>query len=411
MAKSAQKILLLPGASGWETWSASTGDSATLISHHEVSHPSEVLQFPVGELLHLFPVRAFTALPLQVPTGDSTLFPDLAETHAERVGLRPDPMAGQLTDIFPISVTEEKSAFLSVVLRSPSPTELPVKAAKSFDISPRAYPVTGNAIVLWQELGHWVFSLYQDGKLLYCQSTSGSSKSLDSPLIREIRIALTQLSMQGFTASPERIIVYTDDAELNTELLAKAFSVETSVSPRPAPIVPEPISALLPADVRAARREAKRKRNTNLAIAIVALLYLSAVGVLGYNLWQVSETTKALNERITAIAPEGEAYAQHIAKWDELEPALDANLNTVDILSRIAKSIPPSSGLRLITAEISPTEIRLVGEAPQPQAVNQFSLNLSKNNDLALFTWQTPEPQQSNLGWKFNFAATSTTTP
>ncbi len=73
----------------------------------------------------------------------------------------------------------------------------------------------------------------------------------------------------------------------------------------------------------------------------------------------------------------------HRAKWDELEHALDINFNTVDILSRIARSIPPNSGLRLITADISPTEIASIGEAPQPQAVNQFSLNLTKNNDLA----------------------------
>jgi hypothetical protein len=77
----------------------------------------------------------------------------------------------------------------------------------------------------------------------------------------------------------------------------------------------------------------------------------------------------------------------------------------VDILSRIAACIPASSGLRLKTAEISATEIKLIGEAPQLQAVNSFSLNLNKNNDLTQFDWQTPEPNQSTRGWEFVFSA------
>ncbi len=107
------------------------------------------------------------------------------------------------------------------------------------------------------------------------------------------------------------------------------------------------------------------------------------------------------------VAPEGEAYALHIARWDELEHAISLNYNTVDLLHRVARSIPPNSGLRLRTADISPTDIRLVGEAPQPQAANQFSLNLTKNSDLLAFTWQTPEPKQSARGWEFIFSGTT----
>jgi len=46
-----------------------------------------------------------------------------------------------------------------------------------------------------------------------------------------------------------------------------------------------------------------------------------------------------------------------------------------------------------------------MGEAPQLQAVNTFSLKLSKSNDLAQFDWQTPEPNQSTRGWEFVFSA------
>jgi len=412
MAKTHTTHLLLPGETAWEIWTVSGNEPATLLSEHPAASPSEIAKFPAGDLIFLFPVRALTALPLQVYTGDSSLFPDLAATHAERLGLRPDPFAGQLTDIFPVLINSEASTLLSIILRGPGSTDLPTKSPKAFDISPRALPVKGNTLTLWREIGQWVFAIHQDGKLLYCQATSASSVSPDTNLIREIRIAIAQLSMQGISASPSKAIVWSPDTQIDTSELSRSLSVQTELTPRPAPVLPAPLSNLLPADVRAARRAARKRQNTTLAIAAVAILYLGTVGYLGYQLWQTRSTTKQLLTRVQSVAPESEAYALHLAKWDELEHGIDLEYNTVDILNRIARSIPPNSGLRLRTADISPTEIRLIGEAPQPQAVNQFSLNLTKNNGLLAFEWQTPEPKQSSRGWEFVFTAnTPSTTP
>lgn len=412
MSKNNGIHLLLPGETTWEIWSVSGNEPASLVSSHPVQEPSEIDKFPAGDLVFLFPVRALTALPLHVNTGDTSLFADLAATHAERVGLRPDPFAGQLTDIFPIFVNSEASTILSVVLRNPRSEDLPTKSPRAFDISPRAFPARGNTLTLWRELGQWVFAIHQEGKLLYSQATTSSAPSPDSNLVREIRIAIAQLSMQGINASPSSATVWSSETDLETSALSKSLSVQTEVAPRPAPVLPDPLSNLLPADVRAARRAARKRQNTILAVAAVALLYLGTVGYLGFQLWQTHSTTQKLLTRVDAVAPEGEAYALHVAKWDELEYGIRLKYNTVDILNRVARSIPPNSGLRLRTADVSPNEIRLIGEAPQPQAVNQFSLNLTKNNELLAYEWQTPEPKQSNRGWEFVFTGvTPTATP
>src|SRR5690606_37142405 len=108
-------------------------------------------------------------------------------------------------------------------------------------------------------------------------------------------------------------------------------------------------------------------------VAAVVLTYLGLIGWLGFGLWKDHSATKKLTQQADAAAPEGAAYALHIARWDELAHAIDIRNSPVDILSRIARCIPPGSQLRLRTAEISATEIKLIGEAPQPQAVNQFS--------------------------------------
>lgn len=404
MAKSSTNLLLVPGEISWEVWNAgSAGTAPALVDSPPAAKPSEFDKLPPGDVILFFPVRALTALPLMVHTGDTSLFADLAETHAERIGFRPDPFAGQLTDVFPLFTNSETSTILSVILRTPETADLPKRSPKAFDISPRAFPVKGNTLSLWRELGLWVFAIHKEGKLLYCQATATSSPSPDAMLCREIRIAIAQLSLQGLDASPSRATVWSSDPDTDTSQISKTLSLQTDLQPRPAPVLPDPPSKLLPADVRAARREASKRRNISLAVAAVAIAYVGTAGYLGFQLWKTNSTTKELKARVAQVSPEGEAYALHIAKWDELEYALDANYNTVDILNRIARSIPPNSGLRLKTADISPTEIRLIGEAPQAQPVSQFSLSLTNSNDLAAFEWQLPEPKQSSRGWEFVF--------
>lgn len=405
MSKTTDNVLLVPGESGWEIW---TGPSATELTLHEateIDRASDLSNIPNGDLLLLFPVKAITAVPMRVASDDEALFPDLAALHAERLGLRPDPMAGQLTDVFVIAREAENTALVSVLLRAPGDGDMPPRGPKSFDISARAYPLQGDALAIWKEFGRWVFSLSHQGKLVYCQATSDTSATPDEALAREIRLALIQLSMQGLEIEPNRVIVWTRDENLNVSALASAFKARVEIAARPAPVIPDPLSKLLPADVRAARRAARKRQNITLGIAAIGLIYLGVIGWFGYGLWKDSSETKQLLKLAAEAAPEGEAYALHIAKIDELSHAILLENSPVDILSRVAACIPPNSGLRLKTADVSATEIKLIGEAHEYQSVNTFSLNLSKNNGLTAFSWQAPEPNQTTRGWEFVYSA------
>ncbi len=401
MSKSTENVLLVPGESGWEIWTSPSTAEFALHNATAAENAIELTQLPAGDIIQLFPVRAVTAVPMRVTSDDDALFTDLAALHAERLGLRPDPMAGQLTDVFVIAREAENSALVSVLLRSPSDTDLPPRGPKGFDISPRAYPLDGDALAIWKEFGRWVFSLYHQGKLVYCQATSATSFSPDEAFAREIRIALIQFSMQGLEIEPSRVVLWTSSPGVSPAALNAAFRAPVEILPRPAPVLPDPLSKLLPADVRAARRTALRKRNIMLGVAAVALLYFGVIGWFGYGLWKDSTQTKKLAALAQAAAPEGEAYALHIEKWDELANAIDLANSPVDILKRVADCIPPNSGLRLSTAEISASEIKLIGEAPQLQPERAFSLNLGKSNGLTRYQWQTPPANQSTRGWQF----------
>ena len=403
MSKTTEHLLLVPGESGWEIWTGQSEGGFTLNSATGLSRAGDIKDFPAGDVTMLFPVRSMTAVPMKVASDDDALFPDLVSLHAERLGLRPDPMAGQLTDVFVIGREAENTALAAVFLRTPGDGDLPTRGPKSFDISPRLFPVTGDLLALWREFGRWVFAVYHQGKFVYCQATAVDSVRPDESLAREIRLSLIQLGMQGLEVESSRVVVWSNDESTDLSALRTAFSVPVELKVRPAPVLPDPLSKLLPADVRAARREALRKRNIMLGVAAVALIYLGLLGWFGFGLWKTMSATKKIAAEAEEAAPEGEAYALHVQKWDELAPAIDLKNSPVDILKRIADCIPPNSGLRLKSADISATEIKLQGEAPQLQASNTFSLKLTKHNELTNFVWQTPPANQSTRGWEFVF--------
>ncbi|MEI6177779.1 MAG: hypothetical protein WCS43_12880 [Verrucomicrobiota bacterium] len=405
MSKTTANVLLVPGESGWEIWTGQHESGYTLHNATGIARAGAITSIPAGDITMLFPAKSLTAVPMRVNSEDDALFPDLAALHAERLGLRPDPMAGQLTDVFVIAREMENTSLVAVFLRSPADGDLPNRGPKGFDISARAIPVSGDVLAIWQEFGRWVFATYQQGRLVYCQATSVDSDQPDDALVREIRMSLMQLGMQGLEVQPTRILIWSSRENIDCSALSTAFRAQVEVSARPAPVLPAPLSKLLPADVRAARRVAQRRLNLTLAITAVALVYLGVIGWAGYGLWKAKSETDRLVAQTRAAAPDGEAYAEHVAKWSELSHVIDLANSPVDILSRIAACIPDKSGLRLKTADISATEIKLIGEAPQFQTVKTFSLKLSKATDLANFTWQTPEPNQSTRGWEFVFSA------
>jgi len=405
VSKSTDHVLLIPGETGWEIWTRQGQEAFSLHSSTGTTRAGEITDMPAGELTMLFPVKFLTAVPMRVASEDDALFPDLAALHAERLGLRPDPMAGQLTDVFVVAREAENTALLAVFLRAPVDGDLPVRGPKGFDISPRACHLEGSALVLWREFGRWVFAVFHQGRLAFCQATSVDSESPGTALAREVKLSLMQLAMQGLHFDTARVIVWTSAGSPDVAAFQNVFNAPVETGPKPVPVMPEPLSMLLPADVRAARRAALKRRNLTLALSTVGLAYISLIGWLAYGLWQSHSETKRLTMLAEQAAPEGAAYAEHIAKWDELAEAIDLNYSPVDILHRIATSIPPNSGLRLKIAEVSAMNIRLTGEAPQLQAVNSFNLNLSRSTGLTRFTWSTPEPNQSTRGWEFVYTA------
>jgi hypothetical protein len=404
LSKQQETTLLVPGPRGWEIWKQSSAGGFALQSAEGPRRASDLSGLPGGNLAMLFPVRGFHALPFKATSSDDSLFDDLAAMHAERLGVRADPMAGQLSDTFVVTKEEESATLLGVVLKSPGEGDLPPRSPNEFDLSARAYPVRGEAIVVWVEFERWVFAFFRNGQLLYSQATSSSGPAPDAACLREIHLALGQLAIQGLALKPETVLVWSPEGDAGSPgSLAGAFAAPVRVSPRPEPVLPAPRSKLLPADVRAARRAAKSRQQKLLGIAAAVAVYLGIGGWFGYGLWQDHRQIQKLENLANEIAPEADRmeYENHLAKWTELDLIVDARKAPVDLLSRVAKCIPPNSGLRLKTAEVDANRILLDGEAPQAAPVSQFNVNIKRA--LGEYDWNNPPATNTNKGWSFKF--------
>ncbi len=412
MSKQQETILLVPGARGWEIWKQSAVGGFTLQTAEGPPRASDLGGLPGGNLAMLFPVRGMHALPFKASSADESLFEDLSAMHAERLGVRADPMAGQLSDTFVISKEEDSATLLCVVLKSPGDGDLPPRSPKEFDVSPRAFQVNGEAIAVWMEFGRWVFAFYRNGKLLYSQATSSSGPAPDAACLREIQLALGQLSIQGLALRPEAVHVWSPEGDSGSAgSLERGLGLTARVSPRPEPVLPSPRSKLLPADVRAARRVQVARQQRFAAIAAVLVAYLGVVGWFGYQVFREKQKTNDYKKQANAImSPDmRNAMELHKQEWEELDLAMNINRSPVELMSRVAKAIPPNQGLRLKSADVDGGEIKLTGEAQQAGPVNTFSLNLSAkkaSNTLGEFAWTNPPPTSDPKGWKFNFNGT-----
>lgn len=400
--KKGEITLLIPGTQGWEIW---TGQRGLDFNREEITLTSLLSEIPGlqnRDIALFFPVREATVMPFVANTTDPTLFDDTALMHAERLGVRVDASAGQLMDTFLIEQHEQSSVLSTLVLRAPGEGELPSPSPKSFDYSPRVYAFSGHGLAAWKELGFWVFCLYQHGQMLYAQATSIDAEHPDDALLREVKLSLIQLQLQGMDVQIQQVQVWHPAGELGEAgALEKVFGVTAQLLNRPTPYLPAHASKLLPADVHAERRAQAKKQRIAAAAGSLVLLLIGWIGWMGFTLWQSSNQTEKLKNQARAVEPEVQAFTLHQAKWRELGPLVDADQWPLETLHRISRCLPPTGGVRLRTAEISNQEVRIVGEAPLPGPIGQLNFAINKNEQLSRFKFRPSQPTNTPKGWEF----------
>jgi hypothetical protein len=232
-AKKGDLNLLIPGADGWEIWTGSNASGYQL--HSATGHllALDVTGFPSGSVGMAIPVRQVSAVPFRAQTDDLALLGDLAAMQLEKNGTRPALDGGQLTDHFVFGTSPEETHLTAVVMNPPSEGQLPRRSPEAFDISPRCLPLAVGKVVVWRELGRWIFGIGKPGQALYFQCLSG--EYLDDRAGNEVRLAMTQLQIQGLLKEPpDSVVVWTHDSATDArseEIEAFARGIGISLQP------------------------------------------------------------------------------------------------------------------------------------------------------------------------------------
>ena len=422
--KKGEKVLLLPGADGWEAWTSLNGAGLDLALRSGTTRVLDVGGIPSGELTMAFPVRDVSALPFRAPTSDDALLSDLAEMHLERMGMRPGVDAGVLSDVFKVGTRGEESLVVPVVLAPPMEGHLPRRSPQHFDISARCLPLPADGLVVWRELGRWVFALSEEGQALEFEALASNQLGEDAG--REIRLTLMQLEMQGLIDSlPRHCFVWVGDEEAppGAEELAAlgagiGLSGPATIAAKPAPVIPARSTQLLPADVRAERVARRKKQHIVIASAAAVVVYLGVLGGLWSSLAKArKKADKALVE-YTPLADVHEDGMRHEQKWRELQPVVEQDHNTVELLYHCMRARGGEEGVRLDRADITNQlqvdsegeltlirSIRLQGKSDELGQATAFDEALKGERGLNDYQWTTPPPQAKGDKWSFQYEA------
>lgn len=416
--------LLLPGADGWQIWAGSSesGFELHLATEHQLA--LDVTGFKSGPVAMAVPVRQVSAVPFRAQTDDLSLLGDLALMQLEKSGNRPALDGGQLTDHFVYGMAEEETHLTAVVMTPPGEGQLPKKSPEAFDLSPRCLPLPEGKVVVWRELGRWVFAIGKPGHALYFQCLSGGQ--LDARAGNEIRLALTQLQLQGMLPKfPEVGVIWShgspsDARPEESEALSRGLGIPIEETAKPAPTWPSPPSRLLPADVRAERLAGKAKRNRQIATTVGLIVYLGLIAYLFLSLRSAEKEVKTVEGKLARVKDDASLITEHQNKWNELQPVVETEFHPLEVLYACYRALPNTATERFIRLEQAVVEnqfkeidgdlrvsrmIRLEGlVAPEDQEkIPEFSKALRQSEDLEAFAWTFGRETTDNRSDKLTF--------
>ena len=408
MSSKTDNTLLIPGPEGWDVWQGSREQGFTQSSESGPLVASELGKLPKGYIIMGFPVREALAVPFKVQTEDKSMFEDLGMMHLEKIGIRPEADAGRLTDVFPVARDDGQTTLLNIVLAAPEDGAMPSEAPSEFDISPRFFPLPEDAVTLWRELGRWVFAISSGGQLTYFQSLSSSDLGGDA--VRDIRLALSQLSLQGVNLEMDHAMVWTtgtdsDPSAEQIQSFGKLLGAEIVSEPKPSPILPENISKLVPADIRAEQRMKAERDKRNLMIAAGLLLYFGLVGYFAWDYFRLNKVFKSQEKELKKIELAHADIGLFHQDWDDLAPLVEEDTWPLNSLYRVTQTFPVSQtkDLRFKVFEATRQRVYVDGEATDIKQASAFGEKLEKS--LSEYEWKTPiiSSDAKTNRWKFRF--------
>ena len=418
MSKKNDHTLILPGSDGWEVWSFPQNGPTQCLAKTEHQDALNLTEIPHGSALTMaFSVRALTSLQLWSPTSELESASDLVNLHVEKVGLAQLEDLGALNQFRPTSNAGAETLLCIDILKAPKEGDLPSISPNHFTISPLAYTFPPQSTIMWTEFGRWMVAFTNEaGLVIHYQSFT--AVKLEIEMIQEIQFTIAHLQFQkSLTTAPSNVVIWTDNPATppaGFQELSNAIGPELKLLPKPTPQLP-PSGQLLPADTRAERLNASKKKQQTLLFSLAAILLISLVTFGVVRLLSLEKKLQETQARADALQRSNQPILDHIAKWEELEAMVNDNSSPVSMLTQTAKLIP-NQQLRFRRAEFihQPLEegigtsrsITIEGAAPDFKIALEFDERLQKSTSFDNLVWENAPPSKSKEGWKFVYRAT-----
>ncbi|MFT5410454.1 MAG: hypothetical protein ACI9NC_003184, partial [Verrucomicrobiales bacterium] len=332
-----------------------------------------------------FPIVSSFAVPVWASSEDKTVVKGVVDMHLEGLGVKPGNPAGQLVDHRVALRQDGRSLVLATVLSEGYELSLPKQSPQHFDVSARFLVLPSNHVTVWKELGRMVLAITRDDSIVHFQALS--AEEIDEEAVREIKCLMMQLEGEGVIDNPAGIMLWVEGVDEPTVALAEEkLGIRVLRDLRPAPVLPEKGSKLLPAVVALQRVAAERRRKIGMVLMGVAVLWVAG---LGWNFWQLYQKTaesKKLQLSMNRLRPQAVWIPEFRGKYDLVKRAIEIPHFPIELFHRVS-GLLPEKGVRFTNFSIEGDTLRIEGEASNSNEANKYGGLVFKAEELSDYAW------------------------
>lgn len=353
--------------------------------------------------VYAIPTHDIVSHPHWVSSKDEDLINQVVAVENEKLGVKATSGPGRISDWKPVEINGSRTLVQSVSI--PWEFEVATKGPTEFtDFIPQysLFAPPENSVVLWKEDKGWVAGYSRANRWAHVQPLGNIPPAAISG---EIELTLMELSAKGIIDRVQSVVVWApEDPELRASLESPG-GIPVHFLPHPPPsAAAAPHWAFEPHEVSLARRQKQARRRVLIGVllGIFVSLLLAAAAVFHLR-WLDSENAR-LASKIAANAPEAEAIRESTNRWYAVSPAVEPELNPLELFHRVA-SLLPDEGFRFTSFKFNDFRtITVKGQGSTMTNALDIKGALERSPELRNFEWNVGKPVPRND--LFEFTAT-----
>ena len=397
----ASRALLAPDANGWRV-SLPDGATQTVKTLGEAA-----AAIPAGASIHLaLPAQAALLERLTLPSTNREELEGMVQLQLEKT--LPYPIEEVTSDFDVIKQGENESTLISVAAHTPqldklceplrTKARLPHRVTLFAAHVAASCPADQTVLCVWQEEEQIVVAICENGKVSTAQTIPGIEPEA---LQAELPAMLLRAELEGVPVAFDSIRLEHDCRGVQATL-EEYFQKPVEVISFTAGL-PDARGDLLPAAWQTEQRRIESSGRLKQQLQLAAFVYLLLIaGAFIYLAWMKMRVRK-LDTQIATTQPQIEFVEAQEARWTALQPAIDRDRYTIEILLLCWQN-RPSSEVKVTTFDHTPSQFMIEGEAPSANVAIEYGEKLRAEKGLAAFKIETPQPQiLKDDRWKFRF--------